>query len=345
MVRVTKHGLLLQKRGLDYECEGVLNPGVCNDNGSLHLIYRAVARGNHSTLGYCQLSDPLTIAYQSDQPLLSPEESYDKHGVEDPRLVKIDDMFYLSYTAYDGFEANGCVALSRDLKTFERFGIVTPRIKAAQFRTYLANLGRPYNPKYNHPNMGDYAIWDKNLVFFPRRIDGKIAFLHRIRPGIQFASVSDLTDLTPAFWDNYMREFDRHICLDPKFAHELSYIGNGCPPIETSRGWLLIYHGVHDSPQGYTYVACAALLDIDDPRIEIARLPFPLFVPDRDWERFGYVDYVCFPTGSLVWGDELYIYYGAADERIAVASVNLIELLNELEIHKTPQHHEYAKPF
>jgi predicted GH43/DUF377 family glycosyl hydrolase len=78
------------------------------------------------------------------------------------------------------------------------------------------------------------------------------------------------------------------------------------------------------------YVACAALLDLNDPKKEIARLPYPLFKPEMDWELKGEVNNVCFPTGAVVMDDTLYIYYGAADERIACASVCLSSLLKEL---------------
>ena len=122
--------------------------------------------------------------------------------------------------------------------------------------------------------------------------------------------------------------------MAPKFKHEISYIGGGCPPIETDFGWLLIFHGVHDTVDGYVYTACAALLDINNPQVEIARLPHALFKPDIEWEIEGEVNNVCFPTGAVVVSDRLYIYYGAADERIACASLNLNELLKELLLNK-----------
>jgi len=140
--------------------------------------------------------------------------------------------------------------------------------------------------------------------------------------------------LTSDFWHNYFQHFNEYVVLKPKYAHEVSYIGGGCPPIETEHGWLLIYHGVHDSIKGYVYSACAALLNLENPQKEIARLPYPLFVPEFHWELKGEVNNVCFPTGAVVFDDTLYIYYGAADERIACASMNLTELLKELLANK-----------
>ncbi len=334
MVAVKKHGIILEKREMDFEIEGVLNPAVIMEDGEIHMFYRAVAKGNRSTIGYCRLSDPLTVAERFDHPVVWPEYFYENHGVEDPRIVKIDDTYYMSYCAYDGINAFGAVATSKDRKHFEKQGILVPQVEGDQFREWLHFSGN-INLKYFRLNMGNNYVWDKNLIFFPRRIYGQLFFLHRIKPGIQMASVDSLKDLNEAYWEDYLQNLEDYIVLDPKYEHELSYIGNGCPPIETEHGWLLIYHGVHDVVSGYMYTACAALLDLENPAKEIGRLPYPLFIPEAEWELKGYVNNVVFPSGAAVVGDDLYIYYGAADERIAVASCKLSELLKELLLHKT----------
>ncbi len=329
MISIVRHGLVLQKRSLDFEIEGVLNPAVIEDSGKIHILYRAVAKGNHSTIGYCRFSDPLTLEYQLEEPVFWPENDFEKHGVEDPRIVKIDDVFYLSYTAFDGKNALSCVATSNDLRTFTRLGFVVPVWRGNRFRKAIEKF-KDLNIKYFQPDKGNHIIWDKNVVFFPRRINGKLCFLHRIRPGIQIVKVDEISDLTEEFWIDYMDNFSDKIVLDPKYKHELSYIGNGCPPIETDKGWLVIYHGVCDTVNGYSYSACAALLDLDKPEKEIGRLPSPLFKPEEQWEKVGYVNSVCFPTGTVLIGEQLYIYYGAADERIGCISVNITELVGEI---------------
>lgn len=330
---IHKHGLILKKRDLDFEKEGVLNPAVIAENGDIHIIYRAVALGNHSTLGYCRLSDPLTIAERYDYPIIVPEYNNEKYGVEDPRIVKIDGEYFLSYCGYDGENAFGCVATSTDMKSWKKHGIIVPQFTGDELRSLLKGQ-QDLNIKYFQPSTGSSYVWDKNVIFFPRRINGKLYFLHRIRPGIQIAVIDELSDLKLQYWRDYMTDLSQHIVLDPKYPHELSYLGNGAPPIETPHGWLMIYHGVHDTINGYMYVACAALLDLEDPGKEVARLPYPLFVPDQPWELKGYVNYVCFPTGTVMVGDELYIYYGAADEGIACASISLETLLAELLANK-----------
>jgi predicted GH43/DUF377 family glycosyl hydrolase len=158
--------------------------------------------------------------------------------------------------------------------------------------------------------------------------------MHRIKPDIQLVCVEKMEDLTYDFWINYFLDFSKHIIFEPRHDHESSYIGAGCPPIELPEGWLMIYHSVRDTPEGYIYSASAALLDLNNPAVEIARLPYPLFVPETEYELTGVVNKVCFPTGTAIFGDTLYIYYGAADKLIACASVSIKDLMKELLTHK-----------
>lgn len=339
MINVKKEGILLSKTDFEFENEAVLNPAAYREGDNVHIFYRAVREGNHSSIGYCKLDGPLTIAERWDKPFMIPEFDYESQGVEDARISKIDDTFYLTYTAYDGINARGALATSKDLFHFKKHGLIVPPISYAHF-VYLVEKAGKVNKNYYHNHKFYYQeadpdekilLWDKNLVFFPRRIKGNLVFLHRIRPGIQLVSVKEIKDLTKEFWDDYFRNFHEHIVMDPEFEHESSYIGSGCPPIETEHGWLLIYHGVEDTDKGLVYSACAAaLLDIDDPRKEIARLNYPLFSPEYRWELIGDVNNVVFPTGTALFGDTLFIYYGAADSHIAVASLSMSELMKEL---------------
>jgi predicted GH43/DUF377 family glycosyl hydrolase len=342
MVTVKKEGVLLQKTENGFENEGVLNPAVIQGKDCIHLYYRAVAKGNYSSIGYVRLDSPFHIEARLDTPLLFPQAEYESHGIEDPRIVQIDKQYYLTYTAYDGVNALGALALSDDGIHFRKHGLIVPRISYKNF-SRLAGAKGAINDKYLRFNEHDQLtvkqgkevlLWDKNVIFFPRRINGKLFFLHRIRPDIQLVAVNELSDLTDAFWEQYFLHLDDWIVLSSQYKHEVSYIGGGCPPIETPEGWLLIYHGVHDTVKGYVYSACAALLDLENPQKEIARLPYALFKPEHEWELKGEVNNVCFPTGVLLKEDTLYIYYGAADEQVACASLSLSELLRELLLNK-----------
>lgn len=343
MITVKKEGIILKKTDLFFENEGVLNPAAIREDGFVHLFYRAVSIGNHSFIGYCRLDGPLTIKNRNEKPLLIPEFDYESQGLEDPRIVKIEDTFYLTYTAFDGVNALGCLATSTDLIHFEKKGIIVPIITYKEFNE-LAKTNDSIHEKYFRFNQHNgileqdgikMLVWDKNVIFFPRKINNKFYFTHRIRPEIQIViGIEKISDLTPEFWKNYFLTYNNYILLSPKYDHEVSYVGGGCPPIETADGWLIIYHGVKDGLNGYIYSACAALFDLENPQIEIARLPYPLFKPELDWELKGEVNNVCFPTGAVVFDDTLYIYYGAADERIACASVQLSELISELLLNK-----------
>jgi predicted GH43/DUF377 family glycosyl hydrolase len=334
MIEVKKEGVILRKTSLDFENDGVLNPAVIKEEGIIHLFYRAVKKGSFSAIGHCILDAPLKVKERMDTPVLSPEFDYESHGMEDPRIVKIEGDYYLSYIAFDGVNALGALATSSDLKQFAKQGIIVPRIRYQDFEqrvksnTGLINRYSPYIKDEQD------CIADKDFVFFPRRINGKLTFLHRIKPDIQIVSVERLEELTAEFWADYFSQFEKHIMLTSKYAHEIDYVGSGCPPIETERGWLFIYHGVKDAIKGYEYSACAALLDLNNPRKVIARLPYPLFKPEIDYELTGDVDDVVFPTGTLLHEDTLYIYYGAADDIIACASASFSGLIKELLLNK-----------
>lgn len=344
MVQVNKLGVILRKTVNDFENEGVLNPAVIKVGNFIHMFYRAVTKDNFSTIGYCRLSSPLIVEHRNESPILFSESANESQGLEDPRIVKIDNTFYLTYTAYDGTNALGALATSTDLINWKKYGVIVPQIAYEEFKNSIESIAT-INEKYSRFNnyqmnheKHDHGVflWDKNLIFFPRKINDKFYFLHRLKPDIQIVvAIDKLENLTFKFWQEYFYHFDENIVLAPKYEHEVSYIGGGCPPIETPDGWLLIYHGVHDTIDGYVYSACAALLDLNNPQKEIGRLPYPLFSPEKEWELKGEVNNVCFPTGTIVEGDIVYIYYGAADERIAVATVSLKEILAELTLHKT----------
>ena len=343
MLNVNKLGIVLSKTANDFESEGVLNPAVIKVGETIHMFYRAVAKDNYSTIGYCSFSSPLVIKTRNDKPLLCPEAEYEFQGLEDARIVFIEGTYYLTYTAYNGTNALGALATSTDLVHWEKHGIIVPQITYEEFKHFTETGGtiRDKYIRFNH-NQKKYEehdhksfLWDKNLILFPRKINNKFCFIHRIKPDIQIVvAVEKLEDLSIDFWQNYFANFDEYVVLAPKYDHEVSYLGGVCPPIETKDGWLVIYHGVHDTIKGYIYAACAALLDLTNPQKEIARLPYPLFVPEKTWEVKGEVNNVCFPTGAIVEDDTLYIYYGAADERIALASISLNELLVELKLNK-----------
>lgn len=335
MIQVKKGGVLLQKTENSFENHSVLNPGILQLGNILHVFYRAVDQNNHSTIGYCRFKGPFQLIERHQKPILSTTFIDESHGLEDPRICRIDHDYYLTYTAFDGVNALGALALSADLKHFHKKGVIVPRLTYKEFGRLAGEALKRYSPYFSSESKGNFVnpdnlIWDKNLIFFPRRIHGKLVFMHRIKPDIQLVSVRELEELTPLFWERYISNLERFTVLRPKYGHEQSYIGGGAPPIETDSGWLLIYHGVKQTPEGNCYSVCAALLDLNDPLKELARLSYPLFEPEFIWERKGEVNNVCFPSGTAIFEDTLYIYYGAADQQIAYASVCFSALISAL---------------
>ena len=340
---ITKHGILLEKTNNSFESLAVLNPATIQTGNEVHMFYRAVREGNFSTIGYCKLDGPLNVIERSKEPILYPLTPEEFQGVEDPRIVKIEDTYYLSYSAYDGINVFGAYATSKDLKKFERRGIITPRLTFEEYAKLIKKNFQKINQThlmfynlFNRYRLEDLIksriyVWDKNVVFFPKKIQGKFAVLHRLYPSIQILYFNSPSDLTEEFWTDYITNLQKHIILIPKCKFESGHIGGGCPPIETEAGWLLIYHSAELTQNGYTYHACAALLDLENPKKVISRLKEPLFSPTEPYEKEGQVDNVVFPTGTAIFDQKLYIYYGAADSRVAVASIDIKSLLDELK--------------
>lgn len=338
MVIIQDKGIILGKTGLEFECQGVLNPGCLQEGEITHMYYRAFNSHLISSIGYCQLKDNKVIN-RFDHPILFPEYDYEKMGMEDPRITFIDDTYYLFYTAFDGKNALVAYATSADRVNFVKRGVISPKITYDEAedifspsiaKTDLWDKYKFFEKRFMKLSGPDVLLWEKDACLFPKKFNGKFALLHRILPGIQVIFFNDFSELTENFWRKYLRAFHEGIVLEPKFLYENRNVGGGCPPLETQVGWLLIYHAVENTDEGRIYHASAALLDLNDPTKVLGRLERPFFSPVADWEKTGVTPNVVFPTGLEVNNDKLTIYYGAADTLIAAKSVSLKDLLREL---------------
>lgn len=333
-----REGIILKPSKQKHETVAVLNPAVVQTGNTLKVFYRAVQKDNYSTIGYCVLEGPLKVVKRATKPIVYPEYDYEKQGVEDPRIVHIENTYYLTYTAFDGKNARIAYAESKDLKKWKKKGIISSQLtydKAEDlFRESSHNLTEKYFffESYYKDKVGpDVLLWEKDALLFPKKINGKFALIHRILPGMQIIFFDHFEQLMDQrYWEDYLKELGEYVILEPKYAFESRNIGGGAPPLETDAGWLLIYHAVEDSSYGKIYHAAAALLDKQNPMKVIGRLDYPLFSPDADYEKSGNVNNIIFPTDTALFDDRLYIYYGAADQVIAAVSLNLNELLVEL---------------
>lgn len=336
-LKVEKLGVIIEPTKKSFESAAVLNPAAYQEGEFVHLFYRAIDANNISSIGYAKLKGPTEVIERWNQPILWPEYEHESKGLEDPRIVKIDKTFYLTYIAHDGKNALIAYAEGRDLKHLQKKGIISPKIlyddAARMFRKEkLKDRYFMFESFYEEYAGKQVLLWEKDGFLFPKKIKGKFAMIHRILPDVHIVYFKTFAQLKQKnFWKQYFRKLAHYVVLENKYWFESRQVGGGAPPIETKLGWLLIFHTVEELNKARIYHASAALLDKKNPLKVIGRLDYPLFSPDQKWEKQGFVSNVVFPTGTAIFGKYLYIYYGAADMRIAAARVDLSRLLSELK--------------
>ena len=227
-----------------------------------------------------------------DEPTLVGSGPLERYGIEDCRVTEIDGTFYLTYTQVSAAGTGVGLAVTRDWRRFDRRGTILP----------------PAN---------------KDCAIFDRKIGGEFVCLHRptgVALGGSHIWLARSKDLI---------HWGRHECVAqtrPGRWDELR-IGAGAAPIRTEHGWLAIYHGA-DGDQRYGLGAM--LLDLDSPARVLARSEEPIMEPVTDYEREGFFGNVVFTSGHVVDGDQLTIYYGAADEAICGARLSIRRILQTL---------------
>ncbi|MEI8361101.1 MAG: pesticidal protein Cry7Aa [bacterium] len=340
MIKLKREGVIIEPTHNEFEKKAVLNPGVLQVGKDLHIVYRAIAENGISCLGYARLNGPTKIAERWDKPFMVPKTKIESHGIEDPRLMMVDGQVVMTYVAHDGKHAVICYSIGNDLFNLKRGGIISPQIpysKAGKLFRYSSLKDEYYFFESFYNNYGGKGVWlwEKDGVFFPERINGKLALVHRILPDMHVIYADNFKQLRDKlYWQDYLMNLRKYVMLEPEYNFEIRHLGAGAPPIKTRYGWLMIYHGTDESNDGRTYHGGAALFDKKDPTRCIARLPYPILSPDKDYELRGLVSEVVFPTGTAIFDDKMYIYYGAADKYIATASIKLESLLTELLKYK-----------
>ena len=340
-IYLKKLGVILKPTKRLFERRAVLNPACYQEGEFVHVLYRAIDDNNNSTIGYAKLKGPTKVIERKEIPLIPRAYDYEKRGVEDPRVVKFGKTLYLTYVAHDGKNALTAYATSCDLKNWKKKGIISPLVTydfaASLFRKEkLKDRYFMFEAHYEEMAGKDVLLWFKDVFLFPKKINGHFAMLIRILPDIQIVFFRNFKELKDRkFWKKYLKKLYENVVLENKYWFESRNIGGGSPPIYTKDGWLIIFHTVEELNKARIYHASAALLDKKNPLKVIGRLNVPLFSPEEPWEKEGFVNNVVFPTGTAIFGEDLYIYYGASDDKIAVAKTNINELIKKLK--NTPQ--------
>lgn len=329
--------LIPSKPGLEITC--LLNPGVFRFEGKIWMIIRVAERPRQENgiISFPVLKDsemeimaiqendpdliaddPRVISYQGTDylttlshlrlvcssdgihfsqldgfPLLLGEGNNEAFGIEDCRVTQIDDLYYLTYTAVSAHGVGVGLRTTTNWKTFKKHGMIMP----------------PHN---------------KDCAIFEEKINGKFYALHRpssVDLGGNYIWLAESPD--GIHWGN-------HQCIIKTRKHQWDSkrVGAGAAPIRTSQGWLEIYHGANEKHQ---YCLGAFLMDLTDPSKVLARTEAPIMVPAAAYEINGFFGEVVFTNGHLVNGDELIMYYGAADEFVCGAKFSIPEILCALK--------------
>lgn len=249
-----------------------------------------------TTLSHLRLlcSDDDIHFYEPDgETILTGQGYLEQFGIEDCRVSKIDDTYHLTYTAVSENGVGVGLRTTTDWKSFEAKGMIFP----------------PHN---------------KDCAFFEELINGKYYALHRPSSkeiGGNYIWISESPD--GLHWGN-------HQCIikTRPGLWDSARVGAGAAPIKTEQGWLEIYHGANAEHQ---YCLGAFLMDINDPSKVISRTVKPIMVPTEEYELTGFFGHVVFTNGHIINGDELTIYYGAADEFVCGARFSIREILSFLE--------------
>lgn len=239
---------------------------------------------------YLARIDQEGVATVDPQPFMKPKDNHETFGIEDPRITRIEDTYYITYSAVSEHGITVRLARTTDWKTVERLPIILP----------------PSN---------------KDCVLFPERIGGRYHMFHRPstdgvpKPEMWYASSPDLISWGEHRW-----------LMSPQKDWEATRIGGGAPPVKTEDGWLHFYHG---ADKGSTYSLGAILVDLYEPSKILWRSQEPLMKPEASYELNGFFSGVVFVTGVVRSGDNLELYYGASDTVTCQATLSLESILQQ----------------
>ncbi len=327
LIRASENPIIIPNPETDWEHDGAFNGCVVYAQGVYHMVYRALSSPKKqnginnmqvSSVGYAQSQDG--INFTDRRMIISPSENWDIYGCEDPRIIYINEKFYIFYTALSAypFSAFGIklgVAITKDFKNFEKHPVTTFNSKA--------------------------------MALFPEKINGKLTAIltkdtDQPPAKLTIAEFDKEEDIySPEYWDKWQTTANSHIVYLLRDIHD--QVELGAPPIKTERGWLVIYSYIKNyTSNNKIFNIEAVLLDLNNPRKILGRSKSSLLNPKEKYEMDGNVKNVIFPSGAVVKDGKLSVYYGAADTVCALATCDLNALLNDLLAEEKP--HEEVNP-
>ena len=313
---------IIKPSSYSWESKATFNPSAFESNGKIHIVYRAIGDNDSSSLGYAYTYDGLNIDGRPTYHIYRRFFDYNKSGpridyisgggwsggCEDPRLVLIEGIVYMIFTAFDGWGSVRLALTSIKLEDFEN---------------------KKWSNWKKEVMISAPGEINKNWALFPERINGKFAIIHSFYPKILIDYFDSLDELDGKRFikSNNTRPIDKTRSWDSWFR------GIGPSPIKTKDGWLVLYHAMdHNNPDRYRMGAL--LLDLKDPTKILYRSKSPILEPEEEYENNGYKWGVIYSCGAIVKNGELFVYYGGSDKYVCVASMNLNDLLNDLKKDK-----------
>jgi predicted GH43/DUF377 family glycosyl hydrolase len=318
--RYNKNPILTAQKDLSWCNKKVYNCAIYKEDGLYRMLFRGVGDDWISHIGLAESTDG--ISFKIDPlPVLSPLHDWESHGCEDPRMVKLDDTYYVTYTAYDGKVAHASLAYSKDFHNWEERISLFPNWD----KTTRENLP---------------ANWCKAAAIYPQKINNWYHLLFGDEH-IWAAVSRNIID-----WEL----LDEPILSSRQGYFDSAYVEMGPPPIWTDKGWLVLYHGIDSFDSQRVYSLGAALMDANNPCKVIWRRDTPILAPSEPYEIIGLIDVVeggfetlknatteyiqqlanehklpkaVFCCGALLEGDKLRLYYSAADTVICTATIDL----------------------
>jgi len=321
MLTKWKDNPILKPSGVgNWEKIAVCNPGAWYEDGKVYLLYRASAETEvyRIYLGLAVSDDGFHFQRVSDKPAYIPKLDFEKGCAEDPRIVKLEDTFYITYACRahpftDFNNGNGPeypdsapkslkenltrtgLLRSKDLKHFERLGPITRD-----------------------------DVDDRDVIIFPEKVNGKYVMVHRPAEWVGLDYGCEKPGIWMAFSDDLIHWEGETLLAQGEEDWQSAKIGGSTPPIRTKHGWLFMFHGVDDKR---VYRQGFMMLDPEDPRKIIARSPDFVLEPTKNFEIEGIEHDVVFAVGNVVIKKDLYVYYGGADKVCCVATGNLDDII------------------
>ncbi|AFK22593.1 glycoside hydrolase family 130 protein [Pyrococcus sp. ST04] len=271
--------LLPSSKGFD--SKNTYNPGVIYHRGKFVMLYRAEGDDNVTgRIGLAISEDGITFL-KHPEPVLEPEYSWERRGVEDPRIVRIGKKFIMTYTGYDGRRARLCLATSKNLVSWKKHGPI--------FDEFPQTKG-----------------WTKSGAILDKKVNGRyIMYFGDSNIWIAYSK------------DGITWEFEDEPVLGPrKGMFDERLVEPGPPPILLDDKIILLYNSADNSK---VYRVGIAVFSKDNPRKLIARTENPILWPEYSWERYGHVNNVVFLESIVVLKDRILLYYGAADKYVGMA--------------------------